>query len=45
VPGSASKFEATMNVAMVEAVSGYLPIPEETLLESVKPLCRRKLLK
>ncbi len=32
----------TMNVAMVGAVSGYLPIPKETLLESVKALVPQK---
>lgn len=31
-----------MNVAMVGAVSGYLPIPKETLLESVKALVPQK---
>ena len=31
-----------MNVVMVGAVSGYLPIPKETLLESVKALVPQK---
>jgi indolepyruvate ferredoxin oxidoreductase beta subunit len=31
-----------MNVAMVGAVSGYLPIPKETLLESIKSLVPQK---
>ncbi|AKB29749.1 Indolepyruvate oxidoreductase subunit IorB [Methanosarcina siciliae C2J] len=31
-----------MNVAMVGAVSGYLPIPKESLLESVKALVPQK---
>jgi indolepyruvate ferredoxin oxidoreductase beta subunit len=31
-----------MNVALVGAVSGYLPIPKETLLESVKTLVPQK---
>ncbi len=31
-----------MNVAMVGAVSGYLPIPKETLIESVKALVPQK---
>ena len=31
-----------MNVAMVGAVSGYLPIPKEVLLESVKALVPQK---
>jgi len=31
-----------MNVAMVGAVSGYLPIPKEALLESVKALVPQK---
>lgn len=31
-----------MNVAMVGAVSGYLPIPKETLIESVKTLVPQK---
>ncbi len=31
-----------MNVAMVGAVSGYLPVPKETLLESVKALVPQK---
>ncbi len=31
-----------MNVAMVGAVSGYLPIPKETLLESIKALVPQK---
>lgn len=31
-----------MNVVMVGAVSGYLPIPKETLLESVKSLVPQK---
>lgn len=31
-----------MNVVMVGAVSGYLPIPKETLLESVKTLVPQK---
>lgn len=31
-----------MNVAMVGAVSGYLPIPKEALLESVKALVPKK---
>lgn len=31
-----------MNVVMVGAVSGYLPIPEETLVESVKALVPQK---
>lgn len=31
-----------MNVVMVGAVSGYLPIPKETLLESVKVLVPQK---
>lgn len=31
-----------MNVAMVGAVSGYLPIPKEALLESVKTLVPQK---
>ena len=31
-----------MNVVMVGAVSGYLPIPKETLIESVKALVPQK---
>ncbi|AAM04453.1 TPA: indolepyruvate oxidoreductase subunit beta [Methanosarcina acetivorans] len=31
-----------MNVAMVGAVSGYLPVPKESLLESVKALVPQK---
>lgn len=31
-----------MNVVMVGAVSGHLPIPKETLLESVKALVPQK---
>ena len=31
-----------MNVVMVGAVSGYLPIPKETLLESIKALVPQK---
>jgi indolepyruvate ferredoxin oxidoreductase beta subunit len=31
-----------VNVAMVGAVSGYLPIPKEILLESVKALVPQK---
>jgi indolepyruvate ferredoxin oxidoreductase beta subunit len=31
-----------MNIVMVGAVSGYLPIPKETLLESVKALVPQK---
>jgi indolepyruvate ferredoxin oxidoreductase beta subunit len=31
-----------MNVAMVGAVSGYLSIPKETLLESIKSLVPQK---
>jgi len=31
-----------MNVVMVGAVSGYLPIPKETLIESVKALVPEK---
>ncbi|AKB16412.1 indolepyruvate ferredoxin oxidoreductase beta subunit [Methanosarcina thermophila] len=32
----------SMNVVMVGAVSGYLPIPKETLLESIKALVPQK---
>ena len=32
-----------MNVVMVGAVSGYLPIPKETLLESIKALVPQKM--
>ena len=33
----------SMNVVMVGAVSGYLPIPKETLLESIKALVPQKM--